>query len=157
MKEGAIQLGLLEEKVDFDEISFGEAVTTFSNFLRSIFEEICGEMKVDAEFVKWVDETLGMPALYFSGENVSEALRRRRIEAWTLHDSEAGIKKSYLRALVCCLYEEKSDDGEFYEVPDMMELFFSVLLDIEAGLCQRFRIFFEETHDQRAGSGPVSS
>ena len=98
-------------------------------------------MKVDSEFVKWVDETLGAPVLYFSDENVSEELGRRRIEAWKLHDSEAGIKKSYLRALVCCLYEEKPDDGGFYEVPDMMELFFSVLLDIEAGLCQRFRFF----------------
>ncbi|MCP1107746.1 Imm1 family immunity protein [Serratia nevei] len=54
----AIQFELLEGEVDFEEVSFGEAATTFSKFLRSIFEEIFGEMKVDAKFVMMIRQIL---------------------------------------------------------------------------------------------------
>lgn len=144
MREDAIQLGLLEEQVDLEDVSFGEAVDYFSKFLLNVASELYEKKIFDSDFLMWANEALEFP-LHFQSKKCSSAeLLRKRVETWQLHDAEAiGQKKSFLRAVVCCLYEEKSDEGDEYDVPDMLELFFSVLLDIEPALCQRFRVFFQ--------------
>ncbi len=144
MREDAIQLDLLEEQVDLEDVSFGEAVDYFSKFLLNIASELYEKKIFDSDFLMWANETLEFP-LHFKSKKCSSAeLLRKRVETWQLHDAEvAGQKKSFLRAVVCCLYEETDEEGEEYEVPDMLELFFSVLLDIDPTLCQRFRVFFQ--------------
>ncbi|RQS00138.1 hypothetical protein DIE04_07115 [Burkholderia sp. Bp8994] len=144
MREDAIQLDLLEDQVDLDDVSFGKSVDYFSRFLQNVASELHERKVFDGDFLKWANETLEFPLRFQAKKCSSAELLRKRVETWQLHDAEvAGQKKSFLRAVVCCLYEEKPEEGDEYEVPDMLELFFSVLLDIEPTLCQRFRVFFE--------------
>jgi hypothetical protein len=144
MRADAIQLDLLEEQVDLDDVSFEKSVDSFSRFLRNIASELHGRKVFDSDFLKWANEALEFPLRFQAKKCSSAELLQKRVQTWQLHDAEvAGQKKSFLRAVVCCLYEEKSKEGDEYEVPDMLELFFSVLLDIDSTLCQRFRVFFQ--------------
>ncbi|MFD4841671.1 hypothetical protein ACFWP0_29525 [Achromobacter sp. NPDC058515] len=150
MKEDAIQLELLEERVDLAQLPFDRAVVLFSEFLRLVARELCSQEKIERCFFEWVDDSLHLPDLFFSGECSSVDFRSRRIEVWRKHDMEEDfMKKRFLRAIVCCLYEETSEEGQRYETSEMVELFFSVLLDMDPGLCLRFRLFLEHGTDIR--------
>ncbi|WP_156902881.1 hypothetical protein [Achromobacter sp. MFA1 R4] len=144
MREDAIQLSALEGRIDLEQIPFDRSLIVFSKFLLDVSREYLKENKIEHDFFEWIDETLRFPVLFFSGKCSVEEFGGRRIDAWVRHDAEKNsLKKAILRAIVCCLYEGTSDRGEEYETPEMMELFFSVLLDVDVHLCSRFRKFFE--------------
>lgn len=145
MKEDATQLKLLEENIDLSRLSFKDVTLIFSGYLREIIEEIfqCGNL--DENFFFLVKDMLLLPGKFFDGKVSRDDFYQGRVEAWRLHDSEKNFfKKNILRAVICCLYEEYSESGEKYEVGDMIELYFSVLLDIDGKYCYQFRMFFEE-------------
>lgn len=146
MKADIIQIEILEKNVDIDKISFKQSVLLFSKYLQKVVEENFKLGSIDKDFYFIINEILEYPDKFFTGTISSSEFYQVRINAWSLHDAEINLlKKRIIRAAICCLYEEYSESNDRYEVNDMIELFFSVLLDINEQYCYQFRVFFEQS------------
>ncbi|MBC2359793.1 hypothetical protein HBP70_07180 [Listeria welshimeri] len=100
---------------------------------------------IDKEFFLITDDLLKGPNKFFVGEITSDDFFNIRIKAWMLHDAEGNVlRKSILRAIVSCLYEKSSETNSSSENYMLIELYLSLLLDINEVYCKQFRIFLEE-------------
>lgn len=145
MKPDAIQIELLEKNIDIRKVSFREIVLILSKYLQKIVEENFKCRNIDEEFFFLVKDMHQFPDEFFTGAISSNVFYQARVKAWRFHDAEKNLlKKRIIRAIICCLYEEYSESGDKYEVDEMIELFFSVLLNIDEKYCCQFRVFFEQ-------------
>lgn len=148
MSEAAIQLDLLEENIDLKAIPFDESALILSKFLQQYATEMCEKRQFSGDFLRWTTETLALRLTPGKIPAVAE-LRQTRANTWELYHAEPDSpKKHFLRAVICCLYDKDTDETTELETPEMVELFFFVLLDVGPGVCERFRVFFESQDKQ---------
>ncbi|MDN7673480.1 hypothetical protein QZM22_13360 [Burkholderia oklahomensis] len=141
MSEDILQLSLLEESCNLSSIKYKQMIAVFAEFLGGFVDNLNSEGKVDSDFLKYFSQKIEVVNRFIAGGESSDLLLGDRIEIWRRYDLEENyLKKGLLRALVCCFYEEEGGDDE---ILDSLELFFSLLRDVDEGGCLRFRIFFE--------------
>lgn len=145
MKADAIQLTILMENTNIARTSPAKLVQFYSEYLQYIMKQNFQSSIIDKEFFLITDDLLKGPNKFFVGEITSDDFFNIRIKAWMLHDAEGNVlRKSILRAIVSCLYEKSSETNSSSENYMLIELYLSLLLDINEEYCKQFRIFLEE-------------
>ncbi|MBF2444888.1 hypothetical protein [Listeria welshimeri] len=145
MKADAIQLTILMENTNIARTSPAKLVQFYSEYLQYIMKQNFQSGIIDKEFFLITDDLLKGPNKFFVGEITSDDFFNIRIKAWMLHDAEGNVlRKSILRAIVSCLYEKSSETNSSSENYMLIELYLSLLLDINEEYCKQFRIFLEE-------------
>lgn len=145
MKADAIQLTILMENTNIARTSPAKLVQFYSEYLQYIMKQNFQSGIFDKEFFLITDDLLKGPNKFFVGEITSDDFFNIRIKAWMLHDAEGNVlRKSILRAIVSCLYEKSSETNSSSENYMLIELYLSLLLDINEVYCKQFRIFLEE-------------
>lgn len=145
MKADAIQLTILMENTNIARTSPAKLVQFYSEYLQYIMKQNFQSGIIDKEFYLITDDLLKGPNKFFVGEITSDDFFNIRIKAWMLHDAEGNVlRKSILRAIVSCLYEKSSETNSSSENYMLIELYLSLLLDINEVYCKQFRIFLEE-------------
>lgn len=145
MKADAIQLTILMENTNIARTSPAKLVQFYSEYLQYIMKQNFQFGIIDKEFFLITDDLLKGPNKFFVGEITSDDFFNIRIKAWMLHDAEGNVlRKSVLRAIVSCLYEKSSETNSSSENYMLIELYLSLLLDINEVYCKQFRIFLEE-------------
>ncbi|MGE8075117.1 hypothetical protein [Listeria welshimeri] len=145
MKADAIQLTILMENTNIARTSPAKLVQFYSEYLQYIMKQNFQSSIIDKEFFLITDDLLKGPNKFFVGEITSDDFFNIRIKAWMLHDAEGNVlRKSILRAIVSCLYEKSSETNSSSENYMLIELYLSLLLDINEVYCKQFRIFLEE-------------
>ncbi|MBC1281874.1 hypothetical protein HB790_03270 [Listeria welshimeri] len=145
MKADAIQLTILMENTNIARTSPAKLVQFYSEYLQYIMKQNFQSGIIDKEFFLITDDLLKGPNKFFVGEITSDDFFNIRIKAWMLHDAEGNVlRKSILRAIVSCLYEKSSETNSSSENYMLIELYLSLLLDINEVYCKQFRIFLEE-------------
>ncbi|MBC1692259.1 hypothetical protein HBP39_04830 [Listeria welshimeri] len=145
MKADAIQLTILMENTNIARTSPAKLVQFYSEYLQYIMKQNFQSGIIDKEFFLIIDDLLKGPNKFFVGEITSDDFFNIRIKAWMLHDAEGNVlRKSILRAIVSCLYEKSSETNSSSENYMLIELYLSLLLDINEVYCKQFRIFLEE-------------
>lgn len=145
MKADAIQLTILMENTNIARTSPAKLVQFYSEYLQYIMKQNFQSGIFDKEFFLITDDLLKDPNKFFVGEITSDDFFNIRIKAWMLHDAEGNVlRKSILRAIVSCLYEKSSETNSSSENYMLIELYLSLLLDINEEYCKQFRIFLEE-------------
>ncbi|MBC1251738.1 hypothetical protein HCJ37_04355 [Listeria welshimeri] len=145
MKADAIQLTILMENTNIARTSPAKLVQFYSEYLQYIMKQNFQFGIIDKEFFLITDDLLKGPNKFFVGEITSDDFFNIRIKAWMLHDAEGNVlRKSILRAIVSCLYEKSSETNSSSENYMLIELYLSLLLDINEVYCKQFRIFLEE-------------
>ncbi|MBC1360220.1 hypothetical protein HB795_03100 [Listeria welshimeri] len=145
MKADAIQLTILMENTNIARTSPAKLVQFYSEYLQYIMKQNFQSGIIDKEFFLITDDLLKGPNKFFIGEITSDDFFNIRIKAWMLHDAEGNVlRKSILRAIVSCLYEKSSETNSSSENYMLIELYLSLLLDINEVYCKQFRIFLEE-------------
>ncbi|MBC1626965.1 hypothetical protein HB952_03815 [Listeria welshimeri] len=145
MKADAIQLTILMENTNIARTSPAKLVQFYSEYLQYIMKQNFQSGIIDKEFFLITDDLLKGPNKFFVGEITSDDFFNIRIKAWMLHDAEGNVlRKSILRAIVSCLYEKSSETNSSSENYMLIELYLSLLLDINEVYCKHFRIFLEE-------------
>ncbi|MBF2612726.1 hypothetical protein [Listeria welshimeri] len=145
MKADAIQLTILMENTNIARTSPAKLVQFYSEYLQYIMKQNFQSGIFDKEFFLIIDDLLKGPNKFFVGEITSDDFFNIRIKAWMLHDAEGNVlRKSILRAIVSCLYEKSSETNSSSENYVLIELYLSLLLDINEVYCKQFRIFLEE-------------
>ncbi|MBF2449783.1 hypothetical protein [Listeria welshimeri] len=145
MKADAIQLTMLMENTNIARTSPAKLVQFYSEYLQYIMKQNFQSGIIDKEFFLITDDLLKGPNKFFVGEITSDDFFNIRIKAWMLHDAEGNVlRKSILRAIVSCLYEKSSETNSSSENYMLIELYLSLLLDINEVYCKQFRIFLEE-------------
>ncbi|MBC1700959.1 hypothetical protein HBP65_02315 [Listeria welshimeri] len=145
MKADAIQLTILMENTNIARTSPAKLVQFYSEYLQYIMKQNFQSGIFDKEFFLIIDDLLKGPNKFFVGEITSDDFFNIRIKAWMLHDAEGNVlRKSILRAIVSCLYEKSSETNSSSENYMLIELYLSLLLDINEVYCKQFRIFLEE-------------
>ncbi|MBC1642355.1 hypothetical protein HCJ01_11900 [Listeria welshimeri] len=145
MKADAIQLTILMENTNIARTSPAKLVQFYSEYLQYIMKQNFQSGIIDKEFFLITDDLLKDPNKFFVGEITSDDFFNIRIKAWMLHDAEGNVlRKSILRAIVSCLYEKSSETNSSSENYMLIELYLSLLLDINEVYCKQFRIFLEE-------------
>lgn len=145
MKADAIQLTILMENTNIARTSPAKLVQFYSEYLQYIMKQNFQSGIIDKEFFLITDDLLKGPNKFFVGEITSDDFFNIRIKAWMLHDAEGNVlRKSILRAIVSCLYEKSSETNSSSENYMPIELYLSLLLDINEVYCKQFRIFLEE-------------
>ncbi|MBC1395027.1 hypothetical protein HB785_02320 [Listeria welshimeri] len=142
MKADAIQLTILMENTNIARTSPAKLVQFYSEYLQYIMKQNFQSGIIDKEFFLITDDLLKGPNKFFVGEITSDDFFNIRIKAWMLHDAEGNVlRKSILRAIVSCLYEKSSETNSSSENYMLIELYLSLLLDINEVYCKQFRIF----------------
>lgn len=145
MKADAIQLTILMENTNIARTSPAKLVQFYSEYLQYIMKQNFQSGIIDKEFFLITDDLLKGPNKFFVGEITSDDFFNIRIKAWMLHDAEGNVlRKSIFRAIVSCLYEKSSETNSSSENYMLIELYLSLLLDINEVYCKQFRIFLEE-------------
>ncbi|MBC2026804.1 hypothetical protein HCJ75_05175 [Listeria welshimeri] len=145
MKADAIQLTILMENTNIARTSPAKLVQFYSEYLQYIMKQNFQSGIIDKEFFLITDDLLKGPNKFFVGEITNDDFFNIRIKAWMLHDAEGNVlRKSILRAIVSCLYEKSSETNSSSENYMLIELYLSLLLDINEVYCKQFRIFLEE-------------
>lgn len=145
MKADAIQLTILMENTNIARTSPAKLVQFYSEYLQYIMKQNFQSGIIDKEFFLITDDLLKGPNKFFVGEITSDDFFNIRIKAWMLHDAEGNVlRKSILRAIVSCLCEKSSETNSSSENYMLIELYLSLLLDINEVYCKQFRIFLEE-------------
>ncbi|MBC2081597.1 hypothetical protein IA938_04800 [Listeria welshimeri] len=145
MKADAIQLTILMENTNIARTSPAKLVQFYSEYLQYIMKQNFQSGIIDKEFFLITDDLLKGPNKFFVGEITSDDFFNIRIKAWMLHDAEGNVlRKSILRAIVSCLYEKSSETNSSSENYMLIELYLSLLLDINEVYCKQFRIFLED-------------
>ncbi|MBC1476529.1 hypothetical protein HB892_02120 [Listeria welshimeri] len=145
MKADAIQLTILMENTNIAKTSPAKLVQFYSEYLQYIMKQNFQSGIIDKQFFLITDDLLKGPNKFFVGEITSDDFFNIRIKAWMLHDAEGNVlRKSILRAIVSCLYEKSSETNSSSENYMLIELYLSLLLDINEVYCKQFRIFLEE-------------
>ncbi|MBC1652082.1 hypothetical protein HCJ04_02130 [Listeria welshimeri] len=145
MEADAIQLTILMENTNIARTSPAKLVQFYSEYLQYIMKQNFQSGIIDKEFFLITDDLLKGPNKFFVGEITSDDFFNIRIKAWMLHDAEGNVlRKSILRAIVSCLYEKSSETNSSSENYMLIELYLSLLLDINEVYCKQFRIFLEE-------------
>ncbi|MBF2340297.1 hypothetical protein IBB74_05950 [Listeria welshimeri] len=145
MKADAIQLTILMENTNIARTSPAKLVQFYSEYLQYIMKQNFQSGIIDKEFFLITDDLLKGPNKFFVGEITSDDFFNIRMKAWMLHDAEGNVlRKSILRAIVSCLYEKSSETNTSSENYMLIELYLSLLLDINEVYCKQFRIFSEE-------------
>ncbi|MBF2639212.1 hypothetical protein IBB56_09430 [Listeria welshimeri] len=145
MKADAIQLTILMENTNIARTSPAKLVQFYSEYLQYIMKQNFQSGIIDKEFFLITDDLLKGPNKFFVGEITSDDFFNIRIKAWMLHDAEGNVlRKSILRAIVSCLYEKSSETNSSSENYMLIELYLSLLLDINEVYYKQFRIFLEE-------------
>ncbi|MBC1704033.1 hypothetical protein HBP45_03260 [Listeria welshimeri] len=145
MKADAIQLTILMENTNIARTSPAKLVQFYSEYLQYIMKQNFQSGIIDKGFFLITDDLLKGPNKFFVGEITSDDFFNIRIKAWMLHDAEGNVlRKSILRAIVSCLYEKSSETNSSSENYMLIELYLSLLLDINEVYCKQFRIFLEE-------------
>ncbi|MBF2357310.1 hypothetical protein IBB71_02795 [Listeria welshimeri] len=145
MKADAIQLTILMENTNIAKTSPAKLVQFYSEYLQYIMKQNFQSGIIDKQFFLITDDLLKGPNKFFVGEITSDDFFNIRIKAWMLHDAEGNVlRKSILRAIVSCLYEKSSETNTSSENYMLIELYLSLLLDINEVYCKQFRIFLEE-------------
>ncbi|MBC1971256.1 hypothetical protein HCJ62_01480 [Listeria welshimeri] len=145
MKADAIQLTILMENTNIARTSPAKLVQFYSEYLQYIMKQNFQSGIIDKDFFLITDDLLKGPNKFFVGEITSDDFFNIRIKAWMLHDAEGNVlRKSILRAIVSCLYEKSSETNTSSENYMLIELYLSLLLDINEEYCKQFRIFLEE-------------
>ncbi|MBF2422811.1 hypothetical protein [Listeria welshimeri] len=145
MKADAIQLTILMENTNIARTSPAKLVQFYSEYLQYIMKQNFQSGIIDKEFFLITDDLLKGPNKFFVGEITSDDFFNIRMKAWMLHDAEGNVlRKSILRAIVSCLYEKSSETNTSSENYMLIELYLSLLLDINEVYCKQFRIFLEE-------------
>ncbi|MBC1465016.1 hypothetical protein IA821_03480 [Listeria welshimeri] len=145
MKADAIQLTILMENTNIARTSPAKLVQFYSEYLQYIMKQNFQSGIIDKQFFLITDDLLKGPNKFFVGEITSDDFFNIRIKAWMLHDAEGNVlRKSILRAIVSCLYEKSSETNSSSENYMLIELYLSLLLDINEVYCKQFRIFLEE-------------
>ncbi|MBF2411408.1 hypothetical protein IA823_02005 [Listeria welshimeri] len=145
MKADAIQLTILMGNTNIARTSPAKLVQFYSEYLQYIMKQNFQFGIIDKEFFLITDDLLKGPNKFFVGEITSDDFFNIRIKAWMLHDAEGNVlRKSILRAIVSCLYEKSSETNSSSENYMLIELYLSLLLDINEVYCKQFRIFLEE-------------
>lgn len=145
MKADAIQLTILMENTNIARTSPAKLVQFYSEYLQYIMKQNFQSGIIDKEFFLITDDLLKGPNKFFVGEITSDDFFNIRIKAWMLQDAEGNVlRKSILRAIVSCLYEKSSETNSSSENYMLIELYLSLLLDINEVYCKQFRIFLEE-------------
>ncbi|EHF2869388.1 hypothetical protein J0953_001866 [Listeria monocytogenes] len=145
MTEDAVQLNILVKNQKLSEISPNDLLQLFSKYLKQEMKQNFDNGLSDEEFYAITTNLLEQPNKFSVGQISREDFYQARIKAWNLHDAEDDLlKKHILRAIVSCLYEkslEPNEDGKTY---NLVELYLSLLLDIDEVYCQKFRVFLEK-------------
>ncbi|MBC1322994.1 hypothetical protein HB853_08565 [Listeria welshimeri] len=145
MKADAIQLTILMENTNIARTSPAKLVQFYSEYLQYIMKQNFQSGIIDKEFFLITDDLLKGLNKFLVGEITSDDFFNIRIKAWMLHDAEGNVlRKSILRAIVSCLYEKSSETNSSSENYMLIELYLSLLLDINEVYCKQFRIFLEE-------------
>ncbi|MBC1618272.1 hypothetical protein HB955_03085 [Listeria welshimeri] len=145
MKADAIQLTILMENTNIARTSPAKLVQFYSEYLQYIMKQNFQSGIIDKEFFLITDDLLKGPNKFLVGKITSDDFFNIRIKAWMLHDAEGNVlRKSILRAIVSCLYEKSSETNSSSENYMLIELYLSLLLDINEVYCKQFRIFLEE-------------
>ncbi|MBC1403656.1 hypothetical protein HB769_02145 [Listeria welshimeri] len=145
MKADAIQLTILMENTNIARTSPAKLVQFYSEYLQYIMKQNFQSGIIDKQFFLITDDLLKGPNKFFVGEITSDDFFNIRIKAWMLHDAEGNVlRKSILRAIVSCLYEKSSETNSSSENYMLIELYLSLLLDINEVYCKQFRILLEE-------------
>ncbi len=133
------------ENTNIARTSPAKLVQFYSEYLQYIMKQNFQSGIIDKEFFLITDDLLKGPNKFFVGEITSDDFFNIRIKAWMLHDAEGNVlRKSILRAIVSCLYEKSSETNSSSENYMLIELYLSLLLDINEVYCKQFRIFLEE-------------
>lgn len=133
------------ENTNIARTSPAKLVQFYSEYLQYIMKQNFQSGIIDKEFSLITDDLLKGPNKFFVGEITSDDFFNIRIKAWMLHDAEGNVlRKSILRAIVSCLYEKSSETNSSSENYMLIELYLSLLLDINEVYCKQFRIFLEE-------------
>ncbi|MBC1744241.1 hypothetical protein HCA06_14420 [Listeria welshimeri] len=124
MKAAAIQLNILIGNVNIAKIPPAKLVQFYSEYLQYIMKQNFDLGMIDKEFFLLTDDLLKCPHKFFDGEITSSDFFNVRIKAWMLHDAEENMfKKSILRAIVSCLYEESPEPNKSSENYMLIELY----------------------------------
>ncbi|MBC1607000.1 hypothetical protein HCJ12_04270 [Listeria welshimeri] len=142
MKADAIQLTILMENTNIARTSPAKLVQFYSEYLQYIMKQNFQSGIIDKEFFLITDDLLKGPNKFFVGEITSDDFFNIRIKAWMLHDAEGNVLRKSI--IVSCLYEKSSETNSSSENYMLIELYLSLLLDINEVYCKQFRIFLEE-------------
>ncbi|MBC1374387.1 hypothetical protein [Listeria farberi] len=145
MKADAIQLDILIKNVNLEKNPPAKLVQLYAEYLQYTMKQNFEIGMMDREFFLIIDNLLKYPNKYFCGEITSDDFSDVRIRAWKLHDAEENLlRKNILRAIVSSLYEKSFEASKNNESYILIELYLSLLLEINAKYCEQFRIFLEK-------------
>mgnify|MGYP001607571536 CR=1 FL=1 len=140
-REDISQLNELSKFCDLENVPFGDVMRLLVGFIstellsKNEIEKLCIDNTVASIVV-----TYGAQARKFLTNEISvEELENCRISAWENFDCLAnGSHKKLLRVVIFCLYDRDSAEYELYGSSAIFETFFSTLLDLGSGYCERF-------------------
>jgi len=144
LSEIEYELNKFYKVIDVDNLSHEKQISALINFVcdELMTKDNLRKLDISHKFEMEFRSYMAHAKAYLNKNITIEELVNKRVSVWEICDELEHVNATgrLARIIVCCLYEE---DSEEFIPRDQLDLYFSLMGSLGDGYCKKFRVFLQ--------------
>jgi len=138
----------LSKAIDTENIPFEKLMYALISFIydKLFTKDNFQKLNIDSENEMMIRNYAHQGKAFLDKCIAKELLIEARVSAWETHDRlpRDSASRNLLRIIIDCLYDKEDSEFEVHGSGEILEVFFSLLLDLGNGYCNQFRCYLQQ-------------